>query len=112
MLYNDLFVITRKIVGTGGWWTKKTSSLPPLSLEVACCWGRVLGTMCTATAVDIVRSEGCRRGGLDRGDVRGCCKPNGGDLVWGITCCVCFAPPGSLFLVSWPIFVSVARGEL
>ena len=84
-------------MGTGGWWTKK-NLLPP-SFVVGSCL--LLGS---GSWHNVHRHSGGHSaklgwlgGGIDRGHVGGYCKPNWGDLVWRITFCLCFAPPGPLF---------------
>ena len=46
-------------------------------------------------------------GGIDRGHVGGCCKPNWGDLVRGITFCVRFPNQHPLVCCVCPVFACV-----
>jgi len=80
----------RKIERTGGKWTKK-NFLPP-SFVVGSC---LLVVLCSWHSVH--RHSGAHsvktgwwRGGVDRGHVGSCCKPNRGHLIRGITFCVTF----------------------
>jgi len=87
----------RKIERTGGRWTKK-NFFPP-SFVVGSC---LLVVLCSWHSVH--RHSGAHsvktgwwRGGVDRGHVGSCCKPNRGHLIRGITFCVTFPNQHPLF---------------
>ncbi len=88
----------RLVCGGGG--KKVLSSSSSLLFVTALLSGVVVLAQCA----DVHRQSGghsakigWQRGGLDRGDVGACCKPNRGKCVREITFCVCFARPTPVF---------------
>lgn len=92
MLYDLESVIGRKIGITVGFCGKKTSVLLPFLLSLPCCLGLLSWHNVHRQSGGHSAKIGWQRGGVDRGDVGACCKPNRGKVVRGITFCVCFAP--------------------
>jgi hypothetical protein len=109
MLYCQKSGVRRKIPKTVGS-REKTNFCPPP-------FGRCLPCLLWLLSWHTVHRQsgghsakiGALRGGLERGDVGACCKPNRGRLVRGITFCVCCAPPNPSFLLLFVQFRECMR---
>ncbi len=88
-----------------GWLEEKKNFCPPPFVRCLPClmWLLSWHNVHRQSGGHSAMCEG-RKGGFDRGDVKDCCQPKRGIVVWGITWCVCFAPPTPLFSLFLAIF--------